>query len=152
MSAVSACESAWSPAKGRPHLVFVPHAAEPHFVLWGDNPASCSLHRLGTTTRRWLIDESLHPCEVAGTAVSLLDALSNLALMSHGDIERSSASVAAWSRAAKLALDLVARERLLPRTVTYDAHTEVRFAVALGMPEDAERVMQLATSMPLGKT
>jgi hypothetical protein len=101
MSAVSACESSWSPAKGRPHLVFVPHATEPQFILWGENDTRCSLHRLGASTKRWLIDEKLQRREVAGFALPLLDAVSHLALMRAHPLPRGArrpSSRWTWSR------------------------------------------------------
>ncbi|MBP7149706.1 MAG: DEAD/DEAH box helicase, partial [Acidobacteria bacterium] len=61
---------------------------------------------------------------------------------------RAPASLAAWSLAAKLALELVGRERIVPRVVATDAGLEACFAVALAAPEDAERVAQLAQALP----
>jgi len=127
----------------------MPQAPQPQFFLWGENHRGCSLHCLGAATRRWIIDEELQTREVVGVALPLLEAVPRLALMAQDELQNASASVALWSRAAKLALDLVARERLVPRTVTCEGHVEARFAVALGMPEDSERVSQLAKSMPL---
>jgi SNF2 family DNA or RNA helicase len=45
-------------------------------------------------------------------------------------------------------LDLVGRERIVPRILHTPAGTEARFAIALGHPEDARRVADLARSMP----
>ena len=58
-------------------------------------------------------------------------------------------SVAAWSLASKLALDLIAREksRACVRT-RRGARAEARWAVALASAEDAARVTALARSMP----
>jgi hypothetical protein len=50
----------------------------------------------------------------------------------------------------KLALDPVGRERLVPRLVRTDGGVEARFAVALALPEDAERVALLVRVLPRG--
>src|SRR2546430_12240955 len=69
--------------------------------------------------------------------------------MNAAETERAPASVAAWSLAAKLALDLVGRERLVPRLVPTNGGAEARFAVALALAEDADRVAALVKVLPL---
>ena len=103
----------------------------------------------GAPERVRLIDEALTVREVDGVAVPLLDALPRLAAMTAAEVERAAASLAAWSLAAKLALDLVGRERIVPRVLAANGDAEARFAVSLALPEDAERVAGLAQSFPL---
>ncbi|MEK7860855.1 MAG: hypothetical protein AAB284_05820, partial [Chloroflexota bacterium] len=105
------------------HLVFVPDPRDPRFFLWGgasaDAPgAAPTVSALAARGRREtarVVDESLRVAGVTGTAISLRDALPALAAMSDDEAAAAPASVAAWRLAAKLALDLVARERLVPR-------------------------------------
>ncbi len=80
----------------------------------------------------------------------LLEALPRLASLTAAEVARAPASIEAWSLAAKLALDLVGRERIVPRVVpAKDDGSEARFAVALAAPEDSERVVELAKAFPL---
>lgn len=83
--------------------------------------------------------------EVDGLSVALSDALPHLAAVNAADIDRLPASVAAWSFAAKFALDLIARGRIIP---ALDAG-KARWRVSLTMPDDAERFTKLANSFPL---
>jgi superfamily II DNA or RNA helicase len=71
-----------------------------------------------------------------------------LAALAADDLGRVPASVAAWSLAAKLALDLVARERVTPVITTTDAGAEARWGVSLALAEDAERFRRLAAALP----
>jgi hypothetical protein len=79
-----------------------------------------------------------------GATLEVRAALHVLAAISAADARASSPSVAAWTLAAKLVLDLVARERVVPR-LTDD---EVRWAPALGGAADAARVTALAAALP----
>jgi len=141
---------AWaSGAAVAPHLVFLPSRGAPRLFLWGAGAGASALSACGEPARARLVDETLLPRQIEGVAIPLLDALPRLAAMTTAEMERAPASVAAWSLAAKLALDLVGRERLVPRVVPADADTEARFAVALALPDDAERVAALAKTFPL---
>ncbi|MCC6611755.1 MAG: DEAD/DEAH box helicase [Burkholderiales bacterium] len=131
------------------HVVFLPDRAAPRFFVWGAGAAAAPLFAHGKPERVPLVDEALAPRELHGVAVPLLDALTRLAAMTAAETERAPASLAAWSLAAKLALDLVGRERIVPRVVSANGSTEARFAVALALPEDAERVAALAKDFPL---
>ncbi|HYL04734.1 MAG TPA: hypothetical protein VE075_01760, partial [Thermoanaerobaculia bacterium] len=130
------------------HLVFLPERDEPRFFLWGAASAASPLAARGRRGKAVLVDEALVVREVDGTSVPLLDALPLLAAMTTTEAERAPASVAVWSLAAKLALDLVGRERLLPRIERTRSGTAARSVVALGLPEDAERVAALARAFP----
>jgi len=131
------------------HVLFLPDRAAPRFFLWGAGAAAAPLFAHGKPERFPLLDEALAPRELAGVAVPLLEALPRLAAMTAAETARAPASLAAWSLAAKLALDLVGRERIVPRVVPANGGTEARFAVALALPEDAERVAELAKVFPL---
>jgi hypothetical protein len=131
------------------HVVFLPDRAAPRFFAWGAGAAAAPLFADGQPEHVPLVDESLTPRELRGVSVPLLDALPRLAAMTAAETDRAPASLAAWSLAAKLALDLVGRERIVPRVVPANGGTEARFAVALALPEDAERVAALAKGFPL---
>ncbi|HEY6323159.1 MAG TPA: DEAD/DEAH box helicase [Thermoanaerobaculia bacterium] len=130
------------------HLVFLPSREEPRFFLWGAASVASPLAARGVRAKALLVDEALALREVDGTSVPLLDALPLLAAMTTAEAERAPGSVAVWSLAAKLALDLVGRERLVPRIERTQGGTEARSAVALSLPEDAERVAALAKAFP----
>jgi SNF2 family DNA or RNA helicase len=61
---------------------------------------------------------------------------------------RIGVDVAFWSRAAKLALELVARQRFAPGVVEREEALEARWRPVLDDPRDAERVRALAEAMP----
>jgi len=126
--------------------VFLPDRAAPRFLVWGAGAVASPLSAGGTPEKACLVDETLAPRKLAGVAVPLLDALPLLAAMTAAETDRAPASVAGWSLAAKLALDLVGRERLVPRVVAANGGTKAGFAVSLALPEDAERVVALARS------
>ena len=136
-------------AEGACHLVFLPDRAAPRFFVWGAGAVASPLSAGGTPEKACLLDETLAPRELAGVAVPLLDALPLLAAMTAAETDRAPASVAGWSLAAKLALDLVGRERLVPRIAAANGGTTAGFAVSLALPEDAERVVTLAKVFPL---
>ena len=132
------------------HLVFLPDRAAPRFFLWGPGAAGSPLVAGGKPERVHLADETLAPRDLAGITVPLLEALPRLASLTAAEVARAPASIEAWSLAAKLALDLVGRERIVPRVVpAKDDGSEARFAVALAAPEDSERVVELAKAFPL---
>ena len=141
------------PRLGKPattsHVVFLPDRAAPRFFVWGGGDLGAPPFADGAPERVRLVDEALTARELHGVAVPLLDALPRLAAMTAADMERAAASLATWSLAAKLALDLVGRERIVPRVVIANGSTEARFAVSLALPEDAGRVAGLAKSFPL---
>src|SRR2546426_12846376 len=101
--------------------------------------ASSPLSAGGTAEKACLLDETLAPRALAGVAVPLLDALPLLAAMTAAETDRAPASVAGWSLAAKLALDLVGRERLVPRVVAANGGTEAGLPVSPAPPQDAGR-------------
>jgi SNF2 domain-containing protein/SNF2 helicase protein/helicase-like protein len=113
------------------------------------SPAVAALDACGEPATARLIDRSLGIADVSGTAVGLRDALPALAAVGEDDLTGAPASVAAWSLAAKLALDLVGRERLVPCVRrTPEGTTEARWSVALALAEDADRLRMLAEAFP----
>jgi hypothetical protein len=132
------------------HLVFLPDP--PRFFLWGlpsAVPSVAALLACGRPGTCTLVDESVRPAEVAGVEIPLLAALPVLARMAATEAGRASGSVTAWSHAAKLALELVGRERLVPVIRPgRDGTFEARWAVSLALPDDARRVQDLARAFP----
>jgi hypothetical protein len=85
---------------------------------------------------------------VDGLRVRILPALGPLARMPAGDGgRRTSASLTAWSLAAKLALELVARQRVAPWAERRSEGASVRWRAAPD-PEDLPRLERLAAAMP----
>jgi hypothetical protein len=87
--------------------------------------------------------------EVRGLELPLLGAVAALAAAPVDAPERS-ASVAAWVIASKLALELVARERVVPVIQRQGMHLEARWAAALASSEDAGHLAALARCLPPG--
>ncbi|MPZ46613.1 MAG: DEAD/DEAH box helicase [Betaproteobacteria bacterium] len=85
---------------------------------------------------------------VAGTALPLLDTVASLALVPATEVPSLSASVAVWTLASKLVLDLVSRERVVPIVGRLQERAFVRWGAALAAPEDAAQVNALTRSMP----
>ncbi|HYI00543.1 MAG TPA: hypothetical protein VD972_31590, partial [Hyalangium sp.] len=131
------------------HLVFLPDRASPRFFVWGAKAQTSALAPAGMPGKALLVDEHLHAREFEGMAVPLLGALPRLAALSTHELERLSASWAVWSFAAKLALELIGHERLVPRILSVDSETQARSVVALSLPTDMERVTALAKAFPL---
>ncbi len=133
-------------------LVFLPD--DLRFFLWDDTaPERLAARSLGATTpaEAVVVSETGRAVRKAGEAAPLLDGVSALARMAQDDLGRAPPSVAAWSLASKLALDLVVRERVVPRVTPTGAtggSAEARWAASLAAPEDAARVAALARAMP----
>ncbi|WP_438010850.1 DEAD/DEAH box helicase [Sorangium sp. So ce321] len=133
-------------------LVFLPDDVRLFFR--GDTDADRLAARwLGATTpaEAIVVSEAGRVERRAGEAAPLLDGVAALARMARDDLGRAPPSVAAWSLASKLALDLVVRERVVPRVTPGDGGgggVEARWAVSLAAPEDAARVAALARAMP----
>jgi len=131
------------------YLTFVPHDDEPYFLLWGGAAGEASLAVLGQPARATLIDAELRIQTVAGYALPLLDAVRALAVISANDFPRHSASICVWSLSAKLACELIARERIVPRVVATASGSRARNCVALSLSDDHQRMAALARAMPL---
>ncbi|MBI2460402.1 MAG: DEAD/DEAH box helicase [Candidatus Rokubacteria bacterium] len=85
---------------------------------------------------------------MSGLRIPLSDGAAVLAGLAAADLDRIPASVAAWSLAAKLALELMARERILPHPRADRGEAEARWGVSLSLPDDAGRFTQLARALP----
>src|SRR5690606_10169168 len=86
--------------------------------------------------------------DTSGFKLPLFDAMARLAVVPAADIERLPGSVATWVLASKLAMDLVARERVVPTISRHGGRIEARWAAALAGSEDAAKVAALVKSMP----
>ncbi len=134
---------------GRPMpLVYLPDAES--LFLWGENSAPRSLPALDRGGKPWsttlVVPEGL--AETAGLKLPLFDTMATLAVVPTADIESLPGSMATWVLASKLAMDLVARERVVPTITRHGGRIEARWAAALAASEDAANVFALARSMP----
>src|SRR5690606_9795338 len=77
----------------------------------------------------------------------LVDTLARLATVPAADVPVLPGSVASWTLASKLALDLTSRERIVPKVVSSNGKVRARWAAALQAPEDASRMHDIARSM-----
>ena len=82
---------------------------------------------------------------VEGVAWPAASYATQLAALPAAALASLPASVASWALASKLALELVARERVVPVLV----RGEARWAAALGAAEDTAQFLTLARSMPV---
>jgi hypothetical protein len=145
-------------------LVFIPRAAgRPRFFLWPRQhspapdhapdggarvPALAALAAAADPSTARVVTEARHVERVAGVAVPLAPALAVLAAMPADDLAAAPPPLAAWSLAAKLALDLVARERMAPVVEATAAGAAARWGVSLTLAEDGERFRRLARAFP----
>jgi len=134
---------------GRPMpLVYLPDVEALFF--WGSEPAPRGLPALGQNGEPWtttlVAPDGLR--EAAGLKLPLFDTMAKLAVVTAADIDSLPASVATWVLASKLAMDLVARERVVPTITRRGERIEARWAAALASSEDAAKVAALARSMP----
>lgn len=129
-------------------LVYLPDVEA--LFLWGAEPAPRALPSLGRGGEAWstvlVAPQGLR--ETAGLKLPLLETTAQLASVPAGDIEALPGSVAIWALASKLAMDLVARERVVPTLARRGRQIEARWAAALAGSEDAAKVTALAKSMP----
>lgn len=132
------------------HLTYLPDTRS--LFLWGASdqppPRLTTLCALGRADSARLVTARGRAETVIGWRLPLENALPVLGALGREDERLLPASVMAWSLAAKLALELVARERMVPRLVAHDDQIEARMAVSLAAPDDAARVSQLARALP----
>jgi superfamily II DNA or RNA helicase len=129
----------------------VPLVYEPErraLFAWGETSSSttsplAALVRGGSRGTLDVIAPPGEPRAAEGTYVPLVDGVTELASIAANALGDVEASTAAWSLASKLALDLVARERMVP----WADGGEARWAAALAA-EDAQQVAALARAMP----
>jgi superfamily II DNA or RNA helicase len=127
-------------------LVFLPDLER--LFLWGENaPRELDgLSGSGRQSAQLLTPNGLAAIE--GSSLPLLEAAARLAGTTSEALASWSPSVAIWSLASKLGLELVARERVVPKLVRRHGRMEARWAAALSASEDSSRVSALARSMP----
>src|SRR5262245_18590029 len=109
-------------------LVYLPDVEA--LLLWGSDPAPRPLPGLKEAgeaqTTTLLTPEGLR--ETAGLVLPLFDTLAQLAAVPAADVESLTGSVATWVLASKLAMDLVARERVVPTITRRGGRLEARWA------------------------
>jgi SNF2-related domain/SNF2 Helicase protein/Helicase conserved C-terminal domain len=129
-------------------LVYLPESEA--LLLWGAEsalPALVALRRGGQpATASLLTPEGLR--EVPGIRLPLFAAMAALAAVPAAELEALPGSVAIWALASKLAMELVARERVVPTLARHGGRLEARWAAALSASEDAAKVAALVRSMP----
>jgi hypothetical protein len=138
-----------APVTAGMHLSFVPDTSRPRMMLWGGEAANSPLAVAGDPGSLMLPDEALKVRRVRGYFIPLLDAVTQLAAMTQVELQQTSSSIAVWSLAAKLALELVVRERIVPRVIKQSGEQVARWSVTLNLPEDAQRVTHLARAFPV---
>lgn len=130
------------------HLLFLPDIAQPRLFLWGAQAEALPLAQLGTAaTERCITDGGIAE-QIDGLAITLQDALPALAAIGVAETNQLPASVSIWSAAAKLALDLIARGRLIPTIEPVQSHAEARWRASILLGDDADRFARLANSFP----
>jgi len=129
-------------------LVFLPDVEA--LFLWGDEPAPRVFPALAVEGQPW--STSLATAdgvrEVGGTKLSLFATMAKLAVVPAAEVEALPGSFATWVVASKLAMDLVARERVVPTITRRAGRIEARWAAALAAGDDAAKVTAIAKSMP----
>src|SRR5437667_7962568 len=126
-------------------LAFLPDVES--LLLWGDDAQLAELRSAGTPHAAALLTpEGVR--QVEGARLPLLDSAAKLAAISSDALAELSPSVAIWALASKLGLELVARERVVPKLARRHGRMEARWAAALSAAEDSSRVAALARSMP----
>jgi superfamily II DNA or RNA helicase len=128
-------------------LVYLPDAEA--LFLWGSEPAPRVFPNLQggeTWSAAVVAPEGLR--EAVGLKLPLVETMAELALVSAAELESLPGSVATWALASKLALELVAREQVVPTITRRGGRIEARWAAALAASDDAAKLGSLAESMP----
>ncbi|HMA94108.1 MAG TPA: DEAD/DEAH box helicase, partial [Polyangiaceae bacterium] len=127
-------------------LVYLPDVES--LFLWDSAPRI--LQAIGNGGEPWsttlFAPEGLR--ETAGLKLPLFDTVAKLVIVPAAEIEDLPGSVATWVLASKFAIDLVARERVIPTITRRKERIEARWAAALASSDDAAKVVALAQSMP----
>ena len=111
-------------------LVYLPDRSA--FFLWGDERSARGLNGLASEGQP-AVAAIVAPgkrAEVEGIALPLFETMARLAVVPAADVPALPGSIATWTLASKLALDLVGRERVVPTIVARWR----RVAGALGAP------------------
>ena len=116
--------------------------------MWGANVASIALAAAGQEATQRCITETGLAEYLQGVAVPLAAALPRLAATGVAEAAQLPASFSIWTAAAKFALDLISRGRLIPAIESYGEQTEARWRASIALPDDADRFARLANSFP----
>ncbi len=139
-------------------LVYLPDRRR--LFLWDEELLPLELERATQDARETAATLVVPPGKrqrVEGRELPLELALAELAALPAAVLGRMPASLGAWSWAAKLALELVVRERLAPALVVLpsragsarqEGRREARWRVSLLADDDAARVTRLARAFP----
>jgi hypothetical protein len=129
-------------------LVFLPDIER--LFLWGADEPQVDGVALGSSgvpqVASLLTPAGLQ--SVAGVSLPLLDTAAKLAGITAEALADLPPSVAIWALGSKLALELTARERVVPKLARRHGRMEARWAAALAANEDSSRVTALSRSMP----
>jgi hypothetical protein len=129
-------------------LVFLPDAEA--LFLWGDELALRVLPTLARDGEACSVSLATADGvrEVVGAKLPLFETMAKLAVVPTSEVGALPGSFAIWVVASKLAMDLVARERVVPTITRRAGRIEARWAAALASGDDAAKVAALAKSMP----
>jgi len=129
-------------------LVYLPDVEA--LLSWGEDRGPRALPALHREGMPWTVElvtpEGLR--SVAGNKLPLLETAAALAVVPAADLDTLPASAAIWTIASKLAIELAAKERVVPTLARRGGRIEARWAVALSGGDDAAKVAVLARSMP----
>jgi hypothetical protein len=127
-------------------LVFLPDSET--LFLWGNDAQQLTgLGSNGTASVSSLLTPSGLQ-QVEGLSLPLLETAAKLSGIATEALSELPPSTAIWALASKLALELVARERVVPKLSRRQGRMEARWAAALSASEDSARIAALSRSMP----
>ncbi|HYP91325.1 MAG TPA: DEAD/DEAH box helicase [Polyangiaceae bacterium] len=129
-------------------LVFLPETEA--LFWWGPAPLPDELRSAwaaGKAARARLITPE-GVSDVEGVALGVVESVAPLSLLESARLAELPASVGGWALASKLALSLVARERVVPTLQRRGPGLAARWAAALSASKDAEDALAIAASLP----
>ena len=129
-------------------LLFLPDVEA--LFLWGSEAPPRAVPDLGENGEAWTAT-ILGPdgrLEVEGKRLGLSSTAARLALVPAAELESLPGSIATFTLASKLALDLLSRELVVPTNTRRNGRIEARWAASLAASDDAAKVAALARSMP----
>ena len=129
-------------------LVFFPAPAS--FVLWGDDTTGHvvpGLLRDAVVAKVAVVGANGALNTVHGQRLPLLATAMQLCAVGAADVERISASGVGWVLAAKFALELVARQLVVPTLAWRDGQLDARWAVSLAAADEMQKAALIAATM-----
>jgi len=137
-------------------LVYLPEPSV--FFLWGEHTVLRELPWLarGEASRAELVVPEGRRRVVGGHTLPLFETMAKLAAVPAATTDGLPGSIATWSLASKLAIELVSRECVVPTIMRRagrsegqnEGRIEARWAAALSASEHAAKLAALARSMP----